>query len=472
MKRAGAFLALGLACLPAALGADSYPRQAGVDVLHYAFQVALRDDSDAIRGETAIRFRLLRDGVERLDLDLATPSAGKGMTVSSVTGESSGSGTLPFTHEAGRLRIALPQPTKAGDERTVIVGYSGIPEGGLLIGPNGFGERTFFAKNWPDQGHLWLPLIDHPYDKATGEWIVTAPAHYQVVANGRLVEETDLPAGERRTHWRQSVPIAPWLFVIGVARFAVHHPEPASGVDLQSWTYPQSRDPVFANFETTSRAALAFYSERFGPFPYEKLANVEAAGVHGGMENASAIFYGEKTVTAANVAEIVAHEIAHQWFGDSVTEKDWDDVWLSEGFATYCALLFLEHSQGKEAFLAGLRASRDKLLRADAARPGLAIRHRNLTDMEQVLNPVIYQKGAWTLHRLRQKIGDEAFWRGMREYYRRYRDRNASTEDFRQVMEEVSGVELGPFLQQWLDRPGLSEADLSLETDPPPARKP
>lgn len=462
MRRAATLFALCIAGLARTLVADSYPRQPGIDVLHYVFRVALRDDGDAIGGETTVRFRLLRSGVERIDLDLTTLADGRGMTVSAVTGDA---GPLPFVHADGHLRISLPQPALAGSEKSVTIAYSGVPAGGLLIGPNRYGERTFFTQNWPDQAHLWLPVIDHPSDKATGEWIVTAPARYQVVANGLLVEETDLAGGERRTHWSQGVPIPPWLFVIGVARFASHHAGAEQGVELQSWAFPQDRDPVFANFEPTARAALAFYSEHLGPFPYEKLANVEAAGVRGGMENASAIFYGEGSVTTPNIGNIVAHEIAHQWFGDSVTESDWDDVWLSEGFATYCALLYLEHSQGREAFAAGLQASRERVLRAEAAHPGTPVRHTHLTDMSRVLNDLVYQKGAWTLHMLRQEIGDAAFWRGLRAYYQRYRDGNASTAEFRQVMEEASGVELGPFLRQWLDRSGVPKLSGSWHYD-------
>ncbi|HEV8041779.1 MAG TPA: M1 family aminopeptidase, partial [Bryobacteraceae bacterium] len=151
---------------------------------------------------------------------------------------------------------------------------------------------------------------------------------------------------------------------------------------------------------------------------------------------------------------LVAHEIAHQWFGDSVTEKDWDDVWLSEGFATYFTLLCTEHYEGRDAFVTGLKKSRDTVFAVEKKIPGVAVRHDNLSDMKTVLNQLVYQKGGWTLHMLRGQIGTDKFWAGIRDYYHHYRDSNASTDDLRKVMEETSGVDLHWFFDQWLNRAG------------------
>ncbi len=282
---------------------------------------------------------------------------------------------------------------------------------------------------------------------------------YQVVSNGLLQEETDLGDGRRRTHWKQSVPIASWLNALGVAQFTSHHAGLVRGVPLESWVYRQDREAVVPALENPGRRVLEFFSEHIGPFPYEKLAGVQAAGISGGMEVASAIFYGERSVSGRGVDHLVAHEVAHQWFGDAVTERDWDDVWLSEGFATYFALLFLEHDSGRDAFVAGLKRSRDTVFGIEKGNPRLAVIHENLADMRHVLNGLVYQKGGWTLHMLRGRIGPDAFWAGIRDYYRRYRDGNVSTDDFRRVMEENSGQDLGWFFQQWLRRPGSPEVN-------------
>jgi aminopeptidase N len=273
-----------------------------------------------------------------------------------------------------------------------------------------------------------------------------------VVANGLLVEEIDLGDGRRTTHWKQTAPIASWLYNIGVAQFASRTFGKAAGVPLQTWVNHQDRDAGIGTFEGPTQQAMEFFSSHIGPYPYEKLAAVEWPGAGGGMEHASAIFYGEPVVTGKPAFGLVAHETAHQWFGDSVTEKDWDDVWLSEGFATYFALLTTEHYQGRDAFLAALKRSRSSVFNAEKRLPGVAVVQDR--PWKGIPNQIVYQKGGWTLHLLRGQIGTDKFWKGIREYYRRYRDSNASTQDFRKVMEEAAEIDLGWFFQQWVYRAG------------------
>ena len=444
-------LAIALAVLLTAVpgGADTYPRQPGVDAVHYVFRLTVEDGSNRIAGETTVTFRVT-ERVSELWLDLASAADGKGMAVAAVT---IGGSPAVFAHAANRLRLSLPSSIKAGDELQAVVTYSGVPANGLRLIQNIHGERTMFSENWPNRAREWLPMIDHPYDKATGEFVVTAPSHYQVVANGRLVEETDVSPGIRRTHWKQSVPIASWLYAVGVARFAVHHYGVVRGIPQEVWVFPQDREKGYEIFERTGRQAFEFFSEWIGPYAYEKLAHVQAAGIGGGTEHASNIFYGEKGVASGRAP--VVHEVAHQWWGNAVTEKDWDDVWLSEGFATYFTHLFTEHFSGRDAFVRNLRADIPVIVSAQTAVADQPVIHRNLSDMTRVLNRLVYQKGGWVLHMLRGTIGTDAFWAGIRAYYSRYLNRNASTDDFRQEMERVSGVSLSWFFDQWLTRPGM-----------------
>lgn len=430
---------------------DPYPRQPGIDAIHYAFHLALTDSSDQIEGAAAVEIRFVQRGVGTFWLDLTSVSAGKGMTVSAV---SSNGSPVRFDHQGDRLRLILGDAPAIDEHRTFVIRYHGVPGSGLFIGKNKFGERVFMGLNWPDKARQWLPMIDHPSDKATSEFIVTAPSKYQVVANGLLVEETDLGDGRRRTHWKQSVPISSWLNAIGVAQFSVHHAGLVNGTPLQTWAYHQDSARGPATFELPARRAVEFFSENIGPYPYEKLANVQSAGMGGGTEHASVIFYGEASVTDKPATNLVAHEIAHQWFGDAVTESDWDEVWLSEGFATYFTLLYNEHFDGRDAFVAGLQRSREQVFALEKRLPGKAVLHDNLADMKDVLNNLIYQKGGWTLHMLRGIIGTEVFWDGIRDYYRQYRDRNTTTADFRRIMEQHSGRDLKWFFDQWLSRAG------------------
>ena len=465
---------IALLLLPAAgttVGADTYPRQP-IDVEHYRFAVTLSDTADRILGEATVRVRPLTGGLRAVALDLAnaTPArGGRGMTVEQVT---SGGTALDFAHASDRLVITLASPSREGQAIELVVRYAGIPADGLQIKPNRHGDRTFFTDDWPDKTRQWLPTIDHISDKATMEMEVVAPAHYQVVSNGRRIEETDLPGGMRRTVWRESAPIAPWLYALGVAPFAVQYAGDYHGIPIETWVFAQDRDAGFHDFAVPSRDVLAFYSEWIGPYSYEKLANVQSNSVSGGMEAASAIFYAPGSVSgdrSTRWRNVVIHEIAHQWFGNAVTERDWDDVWLSEGFATYFTLLFIEHAYGRDDFADGLRRSRQTVLDFYAKTPDYRVVHENLDDMSKVTSAMTYQKGAWVLHMLRARLGEDRFWAGIRAYYRRYRDANASTADFREAMEQASAQDLRPMFEQWLYRGGVPRLSGLWSYDP--ARK-
>jgi aminopeptidase N len=469
--------------------ADTYPRQPGIDVQEYVFRLWLSDDTDRIEGLTTVDLRARDAGVESVALDLAVLREGSnlGMLVAGVwlargtdveaamaaSGPDRGE-QIEFRYGVDRIVVPLGAPTRQGERLAITVQYSGEPETGLKIGPNKYGDRSFFSDNWPTRAHHWLPTIDHVSDKARSQMVVTAPAHYQVVSNGLLVEESDLPLADgsevpmRLTHWRQSVPIAPWLYVLGVARFAVQTLAPFDGKPVQTWVYAQDRDAGFHDFAVPTHDVLAFYSEMVGPYAYEKLANIQSNSVGGGMEAASAIFYGDDSVTgdrSVRWRNVVIHEIAHQWFGNAVTEADWDDVWLSEGFATYFTLLFREHAYGRDDFVEGLRQARQRIFDFYAERPDYRIIHDNLDDMSQVTTGMTYQKGAWVLHMLRQKIGTETFWEGIRRYYARHFNGNATTADFRATMQEVSGTDLGWFFDQWLYEGGIPSLRLDWSHD-------
>ena len=284
--------------------------------------------------------------------------------------------------------------------------------------------------------------------------MVTAPAHYQVVSSGSLIEETDMLDGTRKTHWRTDVPIPTKVVVIGAARFAVEYAGDYKGIPIQNWVYPQDRDAGFHDFGVTNRV-MEFFETNIGPYPYEKLANVQSKTRYGGMENASNIFYSENSISGTRQNEgLIAHEVAHQWFGNSVSEIDWQHIWLSEGFATYFTQLYMEATYGKERMQDGMNRARSSVLRFYERVPDAPLVNPQITDPNQHLNANSYQKGGWILHMLRYQIGDEAFWNGIRAYYETYRDQNASSAQFQEKMEEASGQDLEVFFQQWLYQAG------------------
>ena len=434
---------------------DEYPRRIGIDIENYRFALTLRDDSDVIEGRATVSVRFTKAGITELLLDLVGANGeGRGMTVTSV--ELAGR-PLDFTHELDLLRISLLDVAQVGATLNVTVSYYGVPVSGLHAGPNKHGDRTFFSDNWPNRARNWLPTIDHPYDKAMSEMVVTAPAHYQVVSNGLLVEETDGADGTRVTHWKQSVPIATWLYVLGVAEFAVQHVDDFRGLPIQTWVYRQDRDEGFYDFAVPTKQVMEFYADHVGPYAYERLANITSPVTGGGMEAATAIMYHENSVTGDRTVRwrnVIIHEIAHQWFGNAVTESDWDDVWLSEGFATYFTLLFIEHAYGRDEFVDGLQSSAGRVFTQYESNPSYRIVHDDLDDMSRVSSGATYQKGSWILHMLRGRMGDETFWAGIRAYYARYMNQNATTSDFQAAMEEASGLDLQTFFDQWLRHGG------------------
>jgi aminopeptidase N len=441
--------------MPLAATADTYPKNPKIDALNYAFRIGLSDATDEITVEMTMDVRFVGEGVTTLRLDLMNATAGKGMTVTGVTRDGK---SVEYTHSNNALIISLSPVPTMNERRRYVVSYKGVPASGLKIAKNKYGDRTFFSDNWPDKARHWLAVIDHPYDKASSEFIVMAPSHYQVVSNGLSIETSDQPNGMRLTHWKNSVPIAPWLYVLGAARMAMQTVDTFEGKPIETWVYAQDRDAGFLDFAEPTKKVLEFYSDYVGPFAYERLANIQSNSVSGGMEAASAILYSESSVSGTKSLRwrnVVIHEIAHQWFGNAVTEYDWDDVWLSEGFATYFTLLFIEHAYGRDEFVQGLKDSKKTVLNFEAKNPDYTIIHKNLSDMEKVTSSHTYQKGSWILHMLRGVVGEENFWKGIRSYYARYFNSSATTADFRRAMEEASGQELGWFFEQWLSKPGI-----------------
>lgn len=439
------------------LAAQRYPPGAAIDVLHYSFSINLSDSSDQIHGRTEILLRALRQPLATCELNLSAPGSNgdsTGMTVSQISDHSGRD--IHFDHRGDNLTIQLNRPLQRGDSTRIIIYYSGIPADGLVISRNKYGERTFFADNWPFRARKWLPVVDHPADKATCEFIITAPNHYQVVANGLLVEESDIDKHYRRSHWHCDSPLPTKIMVIGVARFAVSHYQ-AGGIPLSTWVYPQDRKDGFYDFAIAGNI-LQYFQKMLGPYPFKKLANVQSKTRYGGMENAGTIFYNENSISGHRGSEgLIAHEIAHQWFGDAVTESHYSHIWLSEGFASYLTQFYFEDTYGPERLEAGMRSARRRVLAFQERHPQRTVIDTAYNDANRLLNPLSYQKGAWVLHMLRYEVGDSLFWEGLRQFYRQFRNQNADTQDFRKIMESVSGKNLKFFFRQWLQQPGQPE---------------
>ena len=432
---------------------DRYPRNDNCDVLHYEYSLSLNDSTDRIEGRALIRVKFQNEA-DSFSLDLnGLNNSEKGMSVKIVTILSE---ELKWSHRNEKLTVFFNHSAKQNDTVEIAVQYSGIPAGGLTISRNKYGDRTFFADHWPDRAHNYLPCIDHPYDKASVDFIITAPDRYKVVANGTLVEESDLTGNITITHWSETVPLATKVMAFGAAVFAVKSAGEADNIPVWTWVFPENRNEGFSDYSVAVKP-LEYYSRVIGPYPYKKLANVQSKTIYGGLENAGTIFYSERSVTGLGRAEgLIAHEVAHQWFGNCVTEADWHHVWLSEGFATYLTCLYFESEQGKERLKTDMISARARVLKYNDENLKPVI-DTTVTDLMDLLNVNSYQKGAWVLHMLRHDLGDTVFMKGLSLYYNRFYNSNALTEDFKSIMEEVSGKDLGKFFRQWLYTEGQPE---------------
>lgn len=432
---------------------------AHIDIQHYSFKIVITDQTDQIRGTTDILLRLKNANTEEIILDLVglnSRTDGKGMKVLKVSKDGR---SLDFTHKSNKLNIFLNELTTKDQLINLTITYEGIPADGLIISKNKYGDRTFFGDNWPNRARHWFPGIDHPSDKATCEFIITSPAHYQVIANGILREESNVKVGMSNeelkiTHWVNRVPIATKVMVFGAARFAILHADQFNNIPVEHWVYPEDREAGFSDFEPALNI-LQYYHQQISPYPYEKLANVQSSTNYGGMENASNIFYDENIINGKNNMEsLLAHEIAHQWFGNSVTEADWSHIWLSEGFATYFTHLYIEHTYGRDSMIARLKEDKEHIFSYYLKSSETAVIDTLTTNLFKLLNANAYQKGSWFLHMLRYQLGDDTFWKGIRNYYTKYQNGNVDTDDFRMMMEETSGKNLTTFFHQWLENPG------------------
>jgi aminopeptidase N len=380
--------------------------------------------------------------------------------------------SVSYNHRNGKLEVTLPQIVNAGTSLRITVTYSGKPKDGLLFAADKDGKPAVVGDNWPNKVHHWIPSLDHPSAKATITFNITAPNNNLVVANGRFVKAEDTSSGMKTWTYTEGVPIPPYCMIIGVGQFSHGNLDDSPLTPLSYYVPHSDRAYVTKGFSSADEA-VEMFSKTVGPYPYEKLALIVGATRFGGMENSGAIVFTSSLFTLdpaatmsttfgipRRIENLVAHEIAHQWFGDSVTESTWADLWLSEGFATYFAGLFLQRYDGEEAFQRYMKNAADRVLEF-AKKNKTPIHDRDTENLLQLLNANNYQKGAWVLHTLRSRLGDDAFFRGVRLYYETHKNSTASTEDLRRAMEKASGRNLNSFFQRWIYESGHPKYEVS-----------
>jgi aminopeptidase N len=427
--------------------------QPGIDVVDYDITLDLPDTGAMIRGDVIVTARRAA-GVNALRLDLVRALTVRQVQVNGSEVEVARNGDA----------IVVPLAGVTGDSVQVRVRYDGAARDGLVVRKDARGRWTWFGDNWPNRARQWLPTVDHPSDKATVSWTVRAPRGTLAVANGTWLGTRTVggAAGRTETRWREAHPVPTYVMVIGVGplvQVAIPGAECRAARDgcvRQSvYVLPENRDWMPGPF-AAAPSIVALFERLVGPFPYEKLAHLQSETRFGGMENASAIFYASNLFPTRRMSEgLIAHETAHQWFGDAVTEREWGHLWLSEGFATYFATLWTRASLGDSAWHAELAGIRRQVL-ADSVVQVRPVIDTAQTDYLELLNANSYQKGGYVLAMLHRMLGDSAFFGGLRAYYAAHRDGNAASDDLRHALEQSSGRQLEWFFDQWLRRPGVA----------------
>jgi aminopeptidase N len=430
---------------------------------HYLVNITLNDQLSEITSASARIYVSIVKPTRTIDLDFGDLKVDRA-TLNSTP--------VTVTQSNGKLLFALPQAAIPGDSFVLEVFYHGKPKDGLILTKDEDGKPAAIGDNWPDRVHHWIPVLDHPSAKATITFNITAPAGQEVVANGRLDHVETTASGQRTWTYSEGVPIPPYCMIIGVGQFARLDAGQQTPTQI-SYYVPRSERELAVKGFLPAMPSVEFFTEKVAPYPYEKLALIVGATRFGGMENSSAIVFTSTlfsrkatvgmsktypTVPFNNVT-LIAHEIAHQWFGDSVTESTWSDLWLSEGFATYFAGLFVQRHESEAAFQRYMRDAAASVF-AYEKQKRVPIFDRDTEGLMELLNANNYQKGAWVLHMLRSNLGDDVFFRGIRAYYESHKNSVASTEDLRAALERASGKDLRAFFARWVYDSGHPQYEL------------
>ena len=426
------------------VGDEYFPKlgNGGYDVEHYDLDLTWGPDDARLEGVTTIEATAAQD-LSQFNLDFADIP----ITAAVVDGEAA-----TTAHEGQHELVVTPaEPIEKGADFTVEITYGGAAQTapGILPGLGGWFDdgREVYVASEPDGAHGFYPVNDHPSDKAGYSLSITAPDDLVVAANGTLEETAAGPPGTKVWHFESPEPMASYLVQVVIANLDIQQSESGGGVPIR---HAIDKDVLAENGDSMADtgAMVDFFAEQFGPYPF---------GVYGGVVVDEDLGFALETQTmslfpAGANAETVAHELAHQWFGDHVSLDRWQDIWLNEGFATYASYLWLEHD--------GVAEVDDLIEGALAIGPALDVPPADPGGPSRLFDPTVYLRGAATLYVLHQDMGDDKFFELLRTWVETYGGGSATTPEFEDLAEEVAGHDLTPLFEAWLrsdELPRLSD---------------
>ncbi|WP_129306426.1 M1 family metallopeptidase [Streptomyces sp. L2] len=421
------------------IGDSYFPKlgNGGFDARHYDLSVAYDPRTGRLDGRTALTARATQN-LASFDLDLQK------LTISRVEVDGR---RAHVTRDGDEVTVTPRQALRKGRHFTVTVTYGGVPE--PLTGPIVFGSKYGWMKTTdgvfvacePNAASTWFPSSDHPSDKATYDIRIKAPRGLTAVSNGRLVS-TRSRGRSTYTHWRESRPMATYLATATIGKFDVRTGRTPGGIPIYVAIDPVLKNSNSVDVYAVTAAATDYWSKLFGPYPFEETGAIVDDMPEAGF---SLEVQSKPAYSAVRNETTIVHELAHQWFGDSVSVHRWQDVWLNEGFASYAQWLWAEHQ--------GTRSAHDSFLAGYDSRPAdSSFWQTEVADPQRdtMFASAVYQRGAMTLQALRERIGDTAFFRLLPAWTRLHRYGNAGTADFVRLAERISGQRLDGFFHTWL----------------------
>jgi aminopeptidase N len=437
-----------------------------VDIQHIALALDVDPSKRSVSGTATLRATAIA-ATKAVELDAVE------LTIEKVTANGK---AAAFRHDGKRLRVELSAQLAAGGTLELVIDYKGAPRRGLyFVEPDeGYPDKPtqVWTQGQDEDSRYWFPCVDSPHEKATSELIVTVPASLFALSNGVLVSDKT-KGGKRTLHWKLDVPHSCYLVTLAVGDFAAIE---TKWRDTPVVYYvARGREAEAQRTLERTPQMLELFSQKFGvAYPYPRYSQVFVADfIFGGMENTSAttltdtVLLDERAAIDYDIDALVAHELAHQWFGDLVTCRDWGEGWLNEGFATYAEYIWREHHEGRDAADLELEEWADMYFGEDAARYRRTIATKLYDEPIDVFDHHLYEKGGRVLHMLRNVLGDDAFWKSLAHYLGKHARGLVESRDLARAVEEATGKVPDWFFSQWvIDGAGHPELEVHVAWDP------
>ncbi|PYS99031.1 MAG: hypothetical protein DMF63_13235 [Acidobacteria bacterium] len=447
----------------------NFNRPQTYDVEHYDLRVSFDRKTRKVIGDTTIRFRPLKPNFSTAEFDAV------GISFTSVALEPSGK-RLKFRSDSGKIVVTLDRAHSPSDSITIRFKHSAIPKKGVYFVDEEVvdGKQIHSAQIWTqgeaDEARHWFPSFDFPSDKATFDEFITANDGETVIGNGELIEQVKNPDGTVTHHFRLNIPTPTYLVSFVIGKY-VRLDDSHGDIPLGFYIYPGGEAVARKAFAKTKDMMKVYEDVTGVKFSFNKYDQTVVAGfTFGGMENITATTMADTEIFAVNnalfapgVEDLVSHELAHSWFGDLVTCRNWAELWLNEGFATFMEAVFREKTYGRENYLIKLQRDVDIFVTDEALnKKRNALFNQNADDVPGLFDrpATIYSKGGVVLYMLREEIGDEAFWKAINAYLTKHKFSSVETTDLKAAMEEASGKDLGWFFDQWVYKAGYPKLEV------------